>query len=119
MTIDNVTLTKLQHQGRRMHYALANGNQREADVIQRRVDQILDERPRVFAVAPDGETVFDNASPWVKAQVVGTGVPGCPTVRTFGLPEELEPDVLREAQRIIDEDGGAGTGGGVGLLDRP
>jgi len=123
MSIDSATLTKLQYQARRMHFALEHNDQREADAVQRRVDQILDERPRVFAVATDGETIYDNASPWIKAQVSTvvntTGVPE----KVFGLSDVLEREVIRQAELILGaddpEDGGTAAGGGVGVLDRP
>lgn len=72
MTFDPTTLTALQQQGRQMRVALHETyppDRRRAGRIQVEVDKILDNRPRVFAVASNGEAIYDNSSPWVKDQV--------------------------------------------------
>ena len=113
MTIDSKTLSALQHQGRRMSAALAEKDRKEAAIIQRRVDDILDNRPRVHAVTPDGEIVYDNASPWVLEQTIavnaGPAEPVLTPAQWFGLGDidGNHPD-----------DPGAAAGG-VSLLDRP
>lgn len=86
---DNATLHALQHQGRRMRAALAEcpPNRKEAGLIQRRVDDILDRRPKVFSVASDGETIYDNASPMVLSQGLMPGV--SVVVNSSGEPEAV------------------------------
>lgn len=71
MPFDNETQHALEYQGRRMRAALHDGvpDRKEALLIQKRVDDILDRRPRPIAVAGDGEVIFDNASPFVREQV--------------------------------------------------
>ena len=108
MSFDKETQAKLDYQARRMAHAKANGNKREMELIQRRVDTILDNRPSPVGTAEDGEVIFDNASPWVQAQVVGTGIPGLPTVvNATGEPErvcsaeQLQQAVMNEAWRIL------------------
>lgn len=111
---DEKTLSALQHQGRRMSAALAEKDRKEAAIIQRRVDDILDNRPRVHTVAPDGEIVYDNASPWVLEQAQTTAV------NATGEPEPvLTPQQWYGFLEEPDDDRGEPNGGGVGLLDRP
>lgn len=110
MTIDPKTLSTLQYHGRRMNYALSQGNQAEADRIQARVDDILDGRPKPVGTAGDGEVVYDNGSPWVQDQIVRN-----PTVPEPVLTPSQWYGFLEEP----DDDRGEPSGGGVGLLDRP
>ena len=73
MSIDAQTLHLLQYQGaRRRHWlGLTPPDRDEAKRCLERMDDIIDRRPRVFAVTPDGETIYDNATLWEKAQVAG------------------------------------------------
>lgn len=72
MPFDRATTTALQYQARRMNKVLHHTlppDRREAEMIQRRVDDILDRRPRATAVASDGEVIWENSSPFVLGQV--------------------------------------------------
>ena len=115
MTIDPKTLAALQHQGRRMHAALEAKDRKQVEIIHRRVDQILDNRPGVAGVMPDGEVVYDNDS-WLAAQVTEA-------VNATGEDEQvLTPRQwfgLGDIDGNHPEDPGEPNGGGVGLLDRP
>ncbi len=104
MIIDRKTRAALLHQRRRLEAARQSKDRKEAAIIQRRIDQILDNRPSVHAVAPDGEVIFDDASPWVKAQTVD-GEPGW--LLPHGLFGSLDGEPPTESS------------GGVGLVDRP
>lgn len=122
MTIDPHTLKTLQYHGRRMNFALAQGNQAEADRIQARVDSILDTRPKPVGAASDGEVIYDNGSPWVQAQVA---VNNGPTERVLTADEieairnPVTPERWYGFLEEPDDDRGESNGGGVGLLDRP
>lgn len=120
MTFDPATLHLLQHQGRRMQYALHQEtppNRKEAEAIQVRVDDILDRRPRPVAVTKHGDIVYDGDSPWVLAQAAETAE------FTTAIPDAL-PDAAKPIP-FDPEHGGhpdppAGTAsGGVGLMEPP
>lgn len=121
MTIDPKTLAALQYQGRRMAAALAENDQKEADLIQRRVDQLLDGRPAAVGET-DGEVIYDNADTWLQAQVTDV-------VNNTGKPESVldsaawealnRPFALGNIDGEHPDDRGEPNGGGVGLLDRP
>lgn len=109
--IDPNTRITLEYHGRRMHFALSQGNQAEADRIQARIDDILDNRPGVAGTAPDGEVVYDNDS-WLAAQVTEA-------VNPTAVPERMLPSIFGPFDLGSDDDRGEPNGGGVGLLDRP
>lgn len=113
MTLHPKTLSALQHQGRRMSAALAEKDRKEVEIIHRRVDDILDKRPRPVGEATDGEVIYDDAGTWVLAQLTET-------VNTTDVPERVLPMSMFGS---LDDPGDDGTlppnGGGVGLLDRP
>ena len=113
MTLHPKTLSALQHQGRRMRAALEAGDRKQVEIVHRRVDQILDERPRPVAEAADGEVIYDDAGAWVLAQV-------SEVVNNTSVPEPVLPMSMFGS---LDDPGDDGTpppsGGSVGLLDRP
>ncbi len=122
MPFDAATQHALNYQGRRMRAALhppAGGvpDRKEALLIQRRVDDILDRRPRVHSVAPDGEIVWEDQSPFVQGQVESIAV------NATGQAEVVLNIPLTGigSLEMPDDDGEppAPAGGGVGLLDRP
>lgn len=117
MSFDLNTRMALEYQGRRMAHALHGGeepNYRQAEQIQRRVDQILDGRPGVAATLPDGGVVYDNDSPWILQQAQEV-------VNNAETPERVLPLPEREAGPTGDDRGepGGSAAGGIGLLDRP
>lgn len=69
--IDTVTLDRLKFQATRRARLLGNipPDRKEAEACVRRIDDILDARPRPIAVATDGEAVLNNQSPWVIDQL--------------------------------------------------
>jgi len=112
ITIDSQTLHLLEHQGRRMHWALHETtppDRAEAARIQSRVDDILDRRPRPIAVASDGEVLWAGQSrPWVAAQ----GIP----VPEPALAKPVTPEPVLPIDTTGDD---LGDGpGGVAVLDR-
>lgn len=115
MTIefDEKTLSSLQYQGRRMHAALEQDDRKEAELIQRRVDHILDNLPGVAAELPDGGLVHENASPWILDQASSI------VRNASGHPEPVLPMTSIGELEMPDDDGFEPNGGGVGLLDRP
>lgn len=122
MSFDSNTQAKLDYQARRMQFALAEGNTREAEVIQRRVDTILDTRPSPIAVAADGEVLYDNQPASVIAQGVAFNVTD--EDEAVLTSQQLQDAVMAEACKLLGidddpEDGGTVGGGGVGVLDRP
>lgn len=126
MPFDSATRYALEYQGRRMRAALhpVDGNapdRKEAALIQRRVDDILDRRPQIHSIAPDGEIIWDSQSPFVMQQVESivqnaTGqaevaIPARALPHGDGYPLDYDPD---------DDGGDPPLGaGGIGLLDRP
>ena len=116
--LDTETLHLLRHQKVRLNAALAQipPDRVLAAEIQVTIDEILDRRPRVHSVAPDGEIVLDDQSPWVKAQAA---------VNETGKPEkvltaEQHAELLNRLPHtmfgsITDDE----SSGGLGLLDRP
>ena len=113
MPFDAHTTRQLVLQGRRMQHALHTipPDRKEARLIQDRVDQILDNRPRVTAIAPDGEILWSNQSPLVLDQ--GTPLPPAPPdiVNDTGRPEPvLSAEQWRRTFAGPDDDGLAGVG---------
>lgn len=109
MPFDPVTMQQLLHQSRRMRHALHETlppDRREAELIQRRVDDILDRRPKPVGTTSDGEILWENQSPWVLAQIGADTIPALP-----------EPDP-EPPSRAHDIPPGTATGG-VGLMDCP
>lgn len=108
--IDNETLHLLEHQGRRMNHVLHEmtpPDRKEAELIQLRVDAILDRRPKPIAVNSDGEVLFEGTSPWVTTQAK-------PAVNATSEPERVitpEP-VLPIGDDLVEGDGG------VAVLER-
>lgn len=103
MTLDKETLHLLQFQGARMYRALHSQSppdRRLAKEIQVTVDEILDRRPRAYAVASDGEVIFDSESSWVKDQVTTA-------VNDTGKPEVVLPHTMFGAfGAFVDEEPG-------------
>lgn len=110
MTFHPDTQAALAHQGRRMHRALhveRPPNRKEAELIQRRVDDILDRRPTVVGTMPDGEPVWSTATPWEMEQLL----PAAKTiaVNTTGEPEQV---LTAEQWQFPGDDGG-----GLAVID--
>ncbi len=70
--IDTFTLGRLKFQANRRRRLLAATppDRAEAAACVRRIDDILDARPRPIAVAGDGEAVLDDQSSWVLDQLL-------------------------------------------------
>lgn len=122
MPFDSATEHLLRTQGLRMRHALhpphgGAPDRKEALLIQKRVDDILDRRPRPIAVASDGEVIYDNASPFVREQVAHNATGQAEIVLCGDVVERILPHGFYGS--LEDPDDGAGTDGGVGLLDRP
>lgn len=117
---DPQTLHMLQYQGRRMHHALHEEtppNRREAEEIQRRVDDILDRRPRPIAQTRDGDVVYDGDSPWVLAQAAETAE--FTTVIPDALPDAAKPIPFDPAHGGRSDVPPGTASGGVGLMEPP
>jgi len=69
--MDKELLRRLNHQRLRRQACLNRvpPDRAEAARCLRRIDDMLDRRPRPIAVATDGEIVLDDQSPWVQKQV--------------------------------------------------
>lgn len=90
MNFDLATQHLLEYQGRRMRAALGAcpPDRKEALLIQNRVDDILDRRPRHYAVAVDGEVVWSNSPhSWVADQALPAGA--ALAVNAAGEPERV------------------------------
>jgi hypothetical protein len=90
MHIDADSLHHLKYQARRMAHALHGTippDRVEAELIQKRCDDIFDRLPKVFAVAGDGEVIYDNASPMVLSQGLMPGFSAI--VNSSGAPEAV------------------------------
>jgi hypothetical protein len=103
--IDPSTQHALEYQGRRMRavlHGMVPPDRKEALLIQKRVDDLLDRRPSPLGRMPDGELIWSDASPFVQGQILppGTSV----AVNNTG---EAEPVVT--GKDIV--------AGGVGLLE--
>lgn len=84
----------LRYQGERMKWALHGvvpPDRKEAKQIQKRVDAILDRRPRNHTVAPDGEIVWGGTSSWIEGQTLPSGA--VVAVNSTGQAESLVPNV--------------------------
>lgn len=75
MPFDSVTLDQLEFQAARFK-AAQHGTEKtipdrkEAALIMRRIDDILDRRPRTYRVGIDGELVWESESSWIQDQVL-------------------------------------------------
>ncbi len=108
MTLDSNTTKLLQNQSkRRAHWlSLTPPDRVEAQRCMRRVDDILDRRPKVYAVASDGEVVYSDAAPWIKGQLMLPGL----SIATNTTDEPAAGDPAP---------GDPAPGGGVDVLERP
>jgi hypothetical protein len=109
MPFDPTTQRMLEYQARRLHYVLHETvppDRKEAGLIQRRVDDILDRRPREpSGVAPDGEVIWPDSSSWVADQAL-------PDARTIAVNATPDPEPVLPTDLSV-------PGGGVAVLDRP
>lgn len=113
MPFDPATQAMLEYQGRRMSQALHGTmppDRKEAALIQRRVDDILDRRPRdPIGVTSDGEVIWPNADPWILDQLA----PGL----SLAVNNTSVPEYVQRAEDMPNI--GDAPGGGVAVLDRP
>lgn len=126
MPFDPSTMRYLEHQARRMHYVLHETfppDRKEAELIQRRVDGILDRRPREpIAVTSHGELIWPDSSSWVADQALydaGGVLPPAQTIAVNATPDPeyvVRPDDMPTGLGMDDL---SVPGGGVAVLDRP
>lgn len=121
MPFDPTTQQMLEYQARRLHHALHETyppDRKEAGLIQRRVDDILDRRPREpSGVAPDGEVIWPDSSSWVADQL-----DPLPPAKTIAVNATSDPEyVIRPEDPMPRPTMGVDLppGGGVAVLDRP
>ena len=93
VVLDEDTKDRLRYQWRRLQLAEHGDSnnipdRKEALLIRRRMDDILDYRLRPVEIRADGSVVWPDAvSPWIADQVNGTGM--IPTMNNTGEPERV------------------------------
>jgi hypothetical protein len=104
--IDPKTREKIAHQEKKRAYWLAQSppDRREAEKCTARIDRLLDGRPKVHAVAADGEVIWSDAPAWIKDQVD-------PVVDYL----DRRAEVVEPPKRYADDL----AGGGTGLMEPP
>jgi hypothetical protein len=101
---DAATLHALRYQGDRMQHVLHKTlppDRKEAKMIQARVDDILDRRPRNHVISPDGEIVWEGAvSPFVLEQAMTLAV------NATGEPERVlkASDLVPAVSPLLTDD---------------
>lgn len=74
MTLRDETVEVLRHYAgrRRIFLAQVPPDRKGAEACMRRIDDVIDRRPRPVAVAGDGEVLWSDSDPWVIAQAIVT-----------------------------------------------